>query len=204
MLFLAGPVAADVLPDQIVRENVAKILGLLKANRDAYAKDNKKLYSMVHQEVLPHFDFKAMSRSVLGRHWRQANEDQRTRFTNAFRDLLVRTYATVLLKYTNEEVIYQPFKGKSGDKVAVVRTEVKPGNGRPPIPINYSFYNKNTSWKVYDVTVEGVSLVTNYRSTYANTIRNEGIDALIASMNKAEKAPLGNFGKKAKNEVRTK
>jgi len=196
---LPAPAGAAPMPDQIVRDNVAKLLSLIKTNRDAYAKDHQKLYSMVHEEVLPNFDFPAMSRMVLGRHWRQANEDQRARFTVAFRDLLVRTYATVLLKYNNEEVIYLTFTGKPEDKTVVVRTEVKQGGGGPNIPIYYSFYRKNSNWKVYDVTVEGVSLVTNYRSTYASKIQSEGLDALIKSVAQTEKAAVGKSARNTKN-----
>ncbi|GMR03794.1 MAG: ABC transporter substrate-binding protein [Gammaproteobacteria bacterium] len=203
-VLMPGLSLGAVMPDQLVRDNTTKIIALLKANREVYEKDRKKLYTMIYREVLPHFDFKVMSRAVLGRHWRRANEDQRKHFSNEFRDLLVRTYATVLLKYTNEKIIYLPFKGKPDDKTAVVRIEVKPAGGGPNIPIHYSFYHKNSSWKVYDVTVDGVSLVTNYRSTYASRIRNEGIDALIASMAKANKTKAGGASKSAKNEARAK
>jgi len=178
--------AAGPAPDQLVKENVARIIELLKANRDAYARDHKKLYAMVQEQVLPHFDFRVMSRSVLGRYWREASEEQRERFVDEFRDLLVRTYATALLKYTNEEVRYLPFRFNPNDKTAVVKTEVVQQGG-PPIPIHYSFYQTESGWKVYDVAIEGVSLVTNYRSTYATKVKTEGLDALIASMAEAKR-----------------
>ncbi len=203
-VLMPGLSLGAIMPDQLVRDNTTKIIALLKANRAAYEKDHKKLYAMVYKEVLPHFDFKVMSRAVLGRYWRRANEDQRKHFAHEFRDLLVRTYATVLLKYTNEKIIYLPFTVKPGSKTAVVKIEVKPAGGGPNIPIHYSFYNKDSSWKVYDVTVDGISLVTNYRSTYANRIKNEGIDALIASMAAANKTKAGGSGKSAKNEARAK
>lgn len=182
-----GALGADVPPDQLVRERTGKIIELLKANKDAYARDHKKLYAMVNEQVLPYFDFRAMSRLVLGKHWREASDDQRNRFTNEFRDLLVRTYATALLKYTNEEVRYLAFRSSPGEKTTVVKTEVKQASGGPNIPIHYSFYLTDASWKVFDVTIDGVSLVTTYRGTYAEKIRNEGMDALIASMKKTEK-----------------
>ncbi len=188
VLGIAAPaVGADTPPDQLVRDRTGKIIDLLKANKDAYARDHKKLYAMVNEQVLPYFDFRAMSRLVLGKHWREASDDQRNRFTTEFRDLLVRTYATALLKYTNEQVIYLAFRSSPGEKTATVRTEVKQAAGGPNIPINYSFYLTDASWKVFDVTIDGVSLVTTYRGTYAEKIRNEGMDALIASMKKTEK-----------------
>jgi phospholipid transport system substrate-binding protein len=185
--FMIGAAQADVPPDQLVRERTTKIIELLKKNKDAYAKDQKKLYAMVQEQVLPYFDFRAMSRLVLGKHWREASEDQRSRFAAEFRDLLVRTYATALLKYTNEEVVYLPFRSSPEDKTVTVKTEVKQGGGGPLIPIHYSFYLTDASWKVFDVTIDGVSLVTTYRGTYAEKIRTEGLDALIATMVKSDK-----------------
>lgn len=185
--FAVSAAHAAPAPNQLVRERTDKIIELLKKNKDTYAKDHKKLYAMVQEQVLPYFDFRAMSRLVLGKHWREASEDQRNRFAGEFRDLLVRTYATALLKYTNEEVLYLPFRSSPEDKTVTVKTEVKQGGGGPIIPIHYSFYLTDASWKVFDVTIDGVSLVTTYRSTYAEKIRNEGTDALIASMAKSDK-----------------
>ena len=185
--FAVSAAHAAPAPNQLVRERTDKIIELLKKNKDTYAKDHKKLYAMVQEQVLPYFDFRAMSRLVLGKHWREASEDQRNRFANEFRDLLVRTYATALLKYTNEEVLYLPFRSSPEDKTVTVKTEVKQGGGGPTIPIHYSFYLTDASWKVFDVTIDGISLVTTYRSTYAEKIRNEGTDALIASMAKSDK-----------------
>ena len=185
--FAVSAAHAAPAPNQLVRERTDKIIELLKKNKDTYAKDHKKLYAMVQEQVLPYFDFRAMSRLVLGKHWREASEDQRNRFAGEFRDLLVRTYATALLKYTNEEVLYLPFRSSPEDKTVTVKTEVKQGGGGPTIPIHYSFYLTDASWKVFDVTIDGISLVTTYRSTYAEKIRNEGTDALIASMAKSDK-----------------
>ncbi len=169
-------------PDEIVRKTTQDIIGLIKANRAEYSKDITKLYAMVDQKVLPHFDFERMSQWVLGRYWRQANEEQRARFMKEFRELLVRTYATALLNYTDQEVVYAPFTGKPNDEEAVVKTEIKQTNGGPNIPIQYAFYNKKPGWKVYDVVIDGVSLVSNYRATYASKLRQQGIDAVIASI----------------------
>ncbi len=182
-LVLAFPVyAVGTPPDQIARTATDKIIELLKANKDAYAKDHQKLYAMVDEHVLPHFDFRAMSRTVLGRNWRAASEDQRTRFINEFRTLLVRTYSTALLKYNNEQIVYLPFKMAQGDRTVTVRSEVHRTDGGPPVSINYSFYQTSGEWKVYDVTIEGASLVTTYQSTYAGQVQKQGLEALIASL----------------------
>ncbi len=191
-LVLALPVLADdPPPDQIARATTDKIVVLLKENKDTYAKDHKQLYAMVDENVLPHFDFRAMSRTVLGRYWRQASEEQRQRFVNEFRDLLVRTYATALLKYNNEKIVYLPYRTIPGDRIATVKSEVRRTDGGPPIAINYSFYHTEAGWKVYDVTIEGASLVTTYQSTYAEQVRRDGLDALIASLAKDNQAADG-------------
>lgn len=187
VLSLSVP-AAEVAPDLLAREVTDKIVALLKANKDLYAKDHKQLYAMVDEHVLPNFDFRAMSRTVLGRYWRGASEDQRARFTGEFRDLLVRTYATALLKYNDEKIVYLPFKLTPGERTATVKSEVRRADGGPPIAINYSFYRTDAGWKVYDVTIEGASLVTTYQSTYAERVLREGLDALIASLTRDNKA----------------
>ena len=188
-LFLTIPVyAADPPPDQVARNVTDKIIPLLKANKAEYNRDHQKLYAMVDEQVLPHFDFQAMSRTVLGRYWRQASADQRQRFTQEFRDLLVRTYATALLKYNNETIVYLPFRMDPSGRIAMVRSEVRRTDGGPPVSITYSFYHTDNGWKVYDLSVEGASLVTTYQSTYANRVRKDGLDALIASLAQDNKA----------------
>jgi phospholipid transport system substrate-binding protein len=179
---LAAPAADATPPDQLVRQVTDRVLSLIKANRDEYARDHEKLFAAVDKEVLRYFDFKVMSRSVLALNWRRASDDQRERFVKEFRELLVRTYATALLKYNDEKVRYLPVFAKPDDKQVLVRTEIIPSGGGPNIPLHYSFYRSTDGWKVYDVSIEGVSLVTNYRSTYAEKVRNAGLDALIATL----------------------
>lgn len=181
-LAAATPSWASAPPDELVRKTTEEILALIKVNREVYAKDLSKLYKMADEKVLPHFDFARMAQWVLGINWRSATPEQRTGFIREFRDLLVRTYATALLSYKDQKIIYLPLAGKPGDTDVMVRTEVKQTSGGPNIPIHYSFYKKNDDWKVYDVSIEGVSLVTNYRSVYASKIRDGGMDALIASI----------------------
>ena len=188
-VFMLPVYAADVPPDELARATTDKIVALLKTNKNAYAKDHSKLYAMVDEHVLQHFDFRAMSRTVLGRNWRDADEDQRARFTAEFRNLLVRTYATALLKYNDQQIVYLPFKRDPNDRTALVKSEVRRNDGGPPIAINYSFYHTNNGWKVYDITVEGASLVTTYQSTYAARMQKEGLDALIKSLAVENKAP---------------
>lgn len=197
MVFTLSALAAEVTPDLLAREVTDKIVVLLKANKNVYTKDHKKLYAMVDEHVLPNFDFRAMSRTVLGRYWRTADEEQRARFTAEFRDLLVRTYATALLKYNDETIVYLPFRLNPDDRTVTVKSEVRRTDGGPPIAINYSFYRTDAGWKVYDVTIEGASLVTTYQSTYSARVQREGVNALITGLAQDNKAAAE--GKTASN-----
>lgn len=183
----AGAVLAAVAePDVLVRDTTEEILKRIKTNKDTYSADNKKLYAMVDELVVPHFDFRAMSKLVLGQNWRNATEPQRDAFTKEFRDLLVRTYSTALLKYTNEEIIYLPYRGPLTERTAEIRVEVKSTTGARNVPLAYSFFRREAkdAWKVYDVTIDGVSLVTSFKTTYAERVQRGGLDALIAQLAK--------------------
>jgi phospholipid transport system substrate-binding protein len=183
LLSLSGVARAEVAPEELVRSTADEILAEIKAHRDVYAKDYARLYKMADEKVLPHFDFRRMAQWVLGRFWKEATPEQRDRFVAEFRDLLVRTYSQALLNYKDEQLLYLPVQRKPDDTEVLVKTEVKQASGQPNIPIHYSFYkNKDGAWKVYDVTIEGISLVTNYRSVYAGKIRDKGMDALIAEL----------------------
>jgi len=184
--WVSAVAAAMAEPDVLVHDTTEEILKRIRSNKDAYAADHKKLYAMVDELVLPNFDFRAMSKLVLGQNWRQASEDQRTRFTHEFRDLLVRTYSTALLKYTNEEIIYLPYRGPLTERTAEIRVEVKSTSGARNVPLAYSFFRRapGDPWKVYDVTIDGVSLVTSFKTTYGERIQRDGLDALIAQLAK--------------------
>lgn len=174
--------ADEVTPDELVRVTTAEILALLKEKKSYYTQDKNRLYSMVDNKILPHFDFRRMSRWVLGIHWRRATDLQRSAFTTEFRQLLVRTYATALLKYTDQEIIALPYTGKPDDKITVVKTEIKQKTGEPNIALYYTFYNRRPGWKIFDLTIEGVSLVANYRKVYATRVQRKGLDALIKGL----------------------
>ncbi len=168
-------------PQDIVKDTSAQMIEALRKNREILARDPGQIYSLVDQIVLPNFDFELMSRWVLGRSWQQATPDQRRRFTDEFRTLLVRTYAKALLEYSDEDIRVLPSPAAINSDDVTIKTEVLPKAGQP-IQINYSMHLNNDAWKVYDVTVDGVSLVTNYRSTFANQIRSSGMDAVIADL----------------------
>jgi phospholipid transport system substrate-binding protein len=129
-----------------------------------------------------------MSRSVLGKHWLNATEKQREAFVHEFRVLLVRTYSTALLEYHDQSIEYLPLRGEAGATDVTVRTEVRRSNG-PSIPISYDLYFSNGQWLVYDVNIDRVSLVANYRSSFSTQIRRDGLDSLLEQLNKRNAIP---------------
>lgn len=169
-------------PNVIVHKKTDQILHLIETKRRLYDHNKAALYAMVDHRIVPYFDFNRMSRWVLARYWRTANPQQRAAFTTQFRDLLVRTYATALLSYSGQRIAYLPYRPNPKSSHNMVKTEVIENNGGSNIPIDYMFFHKKVGWKVYDVTIDGVSLVTNYRSVYAGKIRRSGLNGLIASM----------------------
>ena len=181
---LAADAAAD--PQQLVRETANNVLSEVLKNKQQLDKNTSGIYQLVQEKVLPHFDFMSMSQSAMGRYWRDATDDQRARLTREFQELLVRTYATALLNYSGQDVEYLPVRLRPEADDVLIPTRVA-ASGSPPIPINYRLYRNEGRWKVYDVVIDNVSLVTNYRSTFSNQVRRHGVEGLIdqlASRNK--------------------
>jgi len=168
-------------PQDLVKNTAEQMLSKLRDERKVIDQHPGRIYELVNQIVLPHFDFERMSSWVLGKYWRRATPEQRKAFEGQFRTLLVRTYAKSLSSYTDNKITYLPFRGTPEQTDVKVRTEVDQPGGFP-IPIDYDLYLKGDEWKVYDVTIDGVSLVTNYRTTFANQIRQNGLDKLISSL----------------------
>lgn len=179
-LLLAMPVTgATKDPLVLVQESSEKILSMIKADREEIEKDKNRLFTLVEEIVLPHFDFRRMAKLVLGKYWRRASDDQRRRFTEEFRFLLVRTYSTAMWEYTDQEIIFLPFRAKPGATNVVVQTEVEQ-DGSFPIPIDYKLALHQGAWKVYEVAIDGVGLVINYRSSFSTEIRRPGgLEGLI-------------------------
>lgn len=173
---------APASAQELVQKQTELMLSTFKAQREQITKDQQLLYKLVDEIVLPHFDFEKMSSWVVGKHWRGATDEQKARFVREFRTLLVRTYAIALYEYTDQRVVYLASRSDPAATEVTVKTEVHQSGGAPPISINYDLYLKDGAWKVYDVTIEGTSLVTNYRSNYASEIRQNGLDGLIAKL----------------------
>jgi phospholipid transport system substrate-binding protein len=177
----AAASAAEIPPDVLARTTTQDVLAILKQDKDIQSGNTRKAYALVEAKVLPHFDFNRMTQLAVGKHWPRATAQQKQSLVTEFRNLLVRTYSTSLTAFTNQTVDFKPLVMKPGDTDVTVHSEIKQPGGQP-IPIDYSMYKTAFGWKVYDVTIDGVSLVTNYRASFASTIRQSGIDGLIKTL----------------------
>lgn len=165
----------------IVRETATQVLERIRAEKQQLTEHPERIYELVNELVIPHFDFLSMSKWVLGKNWRDATDDQRNQFTDEFRTLLVRTYAKALLEYSDQEIKYLDEQNSANSNLVMVKTEVTQ-SGSSSIPIHYRMHVSGGDWKVIDVAVDGVSLVSTYRGEFASHIRKNGISNLIAKL----------------------
>jgi len=181
-LWLGSPVTASIQePQVLVQETTDKIISVLRVNQDKIKTEPGYLLGIVDDIVAPHFDFERMSSWVLGKYWRKANADEKTRFAQEFRTLLVRTYAKALNDNYDKQIDMLPSRKRKDGKQVTVRTEIQQSGGFP-IPISYKMHIKDGGWKIFDVSVDGISLVANYRSSFAKEIRTDGLEKLIARL----------------------
>lgn len=179
--FIAQNALAQSNPDELVRKNTNEILAAIKADKDLTAGNQKKIEKLADEKVIPYFNFARMTQLAVGRNWRDASDAQKKSLTDEFRTLLVRTYSTSLTQFRNQTIDVKPTKIAAGDTEVVVKTQINQPGGQP-IPIDYSMEKSADTWKVYDVLIDGVSLVTNYRSSFNTEIQKSGIDGLIKSL----------------------
>lgn len=180
-LFVAAATLAAPGPEEVIRGTTDKVLARVKADEAILKADTSKLYGLVNELIIPNFDFDRASQLVLGKYWRQTDTSQRARFVEAFKQLLVRTYANALFQFVDEKIVYKDNRTDGDGKTVVVRTEIEKPNAQP-IPVNYRMHQKDGEWKAYDVFVDGISLVVTYRESFASEIGQSGIEALISHM----------------------
>lgn len=183
LIFGAATAQADnnTPPDVLARTTTQDVLAILKQDKDIQNGNSAKVLQLVEAKVLPQFDFNRMTQLVVGKHWPRATPQQKQALVTEFRNLLVRTYSTSLSAFSNQTVEFKPLTMKPDTTDVTVRSEIRQPGGQP-IPIDYSMYKTDFGWKVYDVTIDSVSLVTNYRASFSNTIRQQGIDGLIRTL----------------------
>lgn len=178
LLLAVAPLVAAQHPQQLIRQTTDRMLDALEENRVELERDKGILYDLIGDILAPHFDFQRISRYALGKYWRRADEAQRRAFTEEFRELLIRTYALALLNYSHQDIVYSPVHLPPGASRVRVATLVSPQDA-PAVPIDYRLHLNHGQWKVYDVVIDGVSLVVNYRKSFSSQIARVGLDGLI-------------------------
>jgi phospholipid transport system substrate-binding protein len=179
--------AQDVAPDALVRNVTLEVVDLISKDKDIKAGSRARLVSVIETRVLPHFNFTAMTALAMGQNWAKATPEQRKQLIEQFRTLLVRTYASALAAYSEQKFDFRPLRAKSTDTDVTVNVRVLQA-GAQPVTLDYSMEKTANGWKVYDVMVGGVSLVANYRTEFANTVRASGVDGLIRDLEKKNKS----------------
>ncbi|HET7061836.1 MAG TPA: ABC transporter substrate-binding protein [Nitrosospira sp.] len=196
---LASPAWSIERPDTLVDNTAQEVLTMIRQDKELRGGNHGKLLNLIEVKILPHFDFTRMTRLAMGKNWVKATPEQQQTLVNEFRTLLVRTYSNALSTYSDHTIKVEPLKTVP-DSDTLVKTKVVQDSGQEPIPIDYSMEKTGDGWKVYDVTVAGVSLVTNYRSTFNTQVRDGGVEKLIktlADKNKSLLAADGAAEKKA-------
>ncbi len=191
LLALLIPVAQaqQLAPDVLVKSITEEVVGILKKDQDIQAGDTKKAADLMENKIVPHFNFVRMTRIAMGRNWRLASPEQQKELVGEFKTLLVRTYSTALANYRDQQIDYKPLRAKPEDTEVTVRSDVKQSGSSQPVSIDYEMEKTSNGWKVYDVKVGGVSLVTTYRDTFAGEVKERGVDGLIKSLAAKNRRP---------------
>ena len=192
--------AAAVEPNAVVQGIADELAKSLEGRKDELRKDQDALIKLIDGIVLPHFDIDYASILVLGQYARSTAPEQRARFARAFYNSISHRYAEGLLNYTRGRVNVLPFKGELNDKRSLVRTEVVLDDGKR-VPVDYAFRKtKDGEWKAYDVIIEGISYVTNYRNQVAAEIQKSSVEALTARLETQGDKALDSLEKNAKQQ----
>jgi phospholipid transport system substrate-binding protein len=174
--------AAEMLaPDVLARSVTDEVVKILRTDKELTAGNQKKVAEIIETKVAPHFEFTSMTRLAMGRNWKQATPEQHRALSQEFRTLLVRTYTTAFTQYKDQTIEYRPVKLAPGESDVVVKSLIKQPSGQP-VSVDYRMEKTDTGWKVYDVKIEGISLVENYRNTFNSEVQRSGIDGLIKSL----------------------
>jgi phospholipid transport system substrate-binding protein len=178
-----APTANTLGPQELVENSAKKMLQELDANRAMYSKNPAKLDALVANVLLPNFDSEYAARLVLGQYWRNANEDQRKRFVDAFYHSLLRNYGAALVDFTADRFVVLPFHGDPASNTATVHTQVKRSSG-DKVPVDFTLRRTDAGWKAWDVVIEGISYVKSFRTDFASEIQQKGLDEVINRLEK--------------------
>lgn len=186
LLSISSVFAQEDSPDAMIKKVTDEVLTIVRQDKDIQNGNTRKAIELVEVKVLPHFNFQRMTALAMGKEWHKANAEQKKRLSEEFKTLLVRTYSNALTSYRDQTIRYKPTRMPGGDADVVVKTEIlQPGS--KPVQLDYSLEKQPEGWKVYDVIVAGVSLVTNYRDTFTQEVRANGVDGLIQMLSSKNK-----------------
>ena len=189
--FLTPGLAQELGPEELVKKITSDVMTAIKTDKQLAAGDKQKALKLAEEKILPHIDFEEAARLAVGRAWRDATPEQRKKLVEEFRSMLVRTYSNALQGYEGQEMKVLPSRVKPGETDATVRNQFTRAGGKP-VPIDYQMRKTDGGWKIYDITVEGISLVLTYRSEFDQVVKQEGIDGLIKRLaSKNEPAKVG-------------
>ena len=198
MAFAAVALAQALAPDQLVQKITDDVLAAIKSDKELAAGDKQKALKVAEEKVLPYIDFEQATRLAVGRAWSQASPEQKKRLVGEFRNMLVRTYSNAIQAYQGQTLKVLPARGKQDPEDTTVRTQFIRAGGQP-LPIEFHMRQADKTWKVYDIVVEGVSLVMTYRSEFDAVVKQEGIDGLIKRLaQKNTPASVGGSAPKGK------
>jgi phospholipid transport system substrate-binding protein len=187
LVFSSGAAVAEISADELVKRTAEDVMSTIKSDKDIQAGNQQKIFALAEEKILPNFDFDRVCRMVLGKNWKSASPEQQAAFQKEFRSLLLRTYATALSKYKNQVIEYKPMRAEPGAKNVSVKTQILQPGGQP-IAVDYSLVKGDNGWKVYDIVIESVRLVPNYRSQFRNENPTNGLHSLKKKLAEKKKA----------------
>jgi len=189
LLALTAPLAhAEEAPDALVKRLAEETLTTIRGDKELQVGNPAKVKQLIETKLVPNFDTVRMTALAMGRNWRVATPEQQKQLIEQFKTLLIRTYSNALTNYRDNTMNYKPLRTNPGDTEVVVRTEVtRPGQA--PVQIDYSMEKTPDGWKAYDLVVAGVSLVTNYRDEFNDTVKSSGVDGLIKVLENKNRGP---------------
>ena len=176
--FSSLALAQEAAPDVLVKSITTEVIGIIKQDKDIQAGNPKKIADVVEKRILPHFSFARMTQIAVAVNWRRATPEQQKALTEEFKTLLVRTYSNALSLYRDQVIDFKPLRMKPDDTEVTIKSDIKQ-KGAQPVTLDYDMEKTPSGWKVFDVKVSGVSLITNYREDFAAQVRESGIDGLI-------------------------
>ena len=188
VVFIGPALAQEQGPEELVKQMTSDVMKAIQSDKQLAAGDKQKALKLAEEKILPHVDFAEATRLAVGRAWNEATPEQKQRLTSEFRNMLVRTYSNAISAYEGQTMKVLPVRMKPGDTEATVRNQFVRAGGKP-VGVDYQMRKANGGWKIYDISVEGVSLVLTYRSEFDAIVKQQGIDGLIKRLAERNSSP---------------